>query len=338
MSYPTISINTPTLNAESVLEKCLESISSQDYPKDKVEIIIADGGSKDNTVKIAKNFGAKVVKNPRKTGESGKAEALKHAHGEIVALIDSDNILPDGNWLKIMTKPFSDDEIIAAEPIEYTYRKGDPILTRYFALLGMNDPICLFLGNYDRYSVLTGKWTGLKFSQTDKGIYLKVKLDHEPVPTIGANGFLIRHEALTQVAKDDYLFDIDVLVQIIRKKGYVNVAKVKTGIIHTFVENDPFKFFRKQLRRINDMSFHHVQGSRQIDWQSTFFWRIIWFQLQCLLVFPILYQTLKGFLAKPDPAWFFHPIACYSTWFIYLYGWIKGKIRPEENSRHNWRQ
>ena len=46
-NYPSISILIPTLNAASVLGKSLESISNQDYPRNKIEIIIADGGSTD---------------------------------------------------------------------------------------------------------------------------------------------------------------------------------------------------------------------------------------------------------------------------------------------------
>lgn len=42
--FPSISILIPTLNAASVLEGCLKSIVKQNYPKEKIEIIIADGG------------------------------------------------------------------------------------------------------------------------------------------------------------------------------------------------------------------------------------------------------------------------------------------------------
>ena len=334
---PLVSIVVPALNAESVIESCLKSIEIQDYPPAKIEVIVADGGSNDATIGIAQRYQAKVVGNPLKTSESGKMAALREAKGELIAFIDSDNILPDPTWLKTMVEPFKDHEIVATEPIEYTYRKQDPWLTRYFALLGMNDPLCLFLGNYDRISALTGKWTNLNFRTEDHDSYLKVKLDHEPIPTIGANGTLVRMDVLKNI-KGDYLFDIDVLLSLMRKKGVLYIAKVKTGIVHTFVEDSPTKFFRKQLRRINDLSFHQTQQHRETNWERAFLLKIIWFQVQCLLVFPILYQTIKGYFKVPDSAWLFHPIACYSTWFIYLYGWIRGKIRPQESSRINWKQ
>ncbi len=338
MTLPKVSFIIPTLNAQSVLKKCLHSITTQDYPKSKMEIIISDGGSTDKTLEIAKKYQAKIIANPLKTSESGKAIGIQKATGNLIAFVDSDNILPNKSWLKQMIQPFQDPTIIASEPIKYTYRKKDPYLTRYFASLGMNDPICLFLGNYDRLSDLTGKWTDLKFKEVDKGDYLKITLDHRPIPTIGANGFIIRKNTLKQAKIGDYLFDIDILIGLIQLKGSVNIAKVKTGIIHTFVEDSPRKFFVKQLRRIRDMSFHRAKQSRQTDWQGDYLSKILVFQISCLLVFPIIYQTIKGLIKTKDPAWLFHPVACYTTLFIYLYGWLEAKVYPHESNRTNWKQ
>ncbi len=121
---------------------------------------------------------------------------MKHASGEIIALIDSDNILPERDWFARMAAPFDDPEIAGAEPLYYTYRKEDGYITRYCAMLGMNDPLCLFLGNYDRMCMVTGKWTQMPVIQEDKGNYFKIELDDKKLPTIGANGFLVRRDAL----------------------------------------------------------------------------------------------------------------------------------------------
>ena len=109
--YPSISIITPTYNSAKTLASCLDSIKNQDYKGD-IEIIIADGGSTDSTLEIAQKYTDKIYPNPFKTGEAGKAAGVKHAKNEIIALIDSDNILPSRDWLssmknfrKVLSKP-----------------------------------------------------------------------------------------------------------------------------------------------------------------------------------------------------------------------------------------
>jgi len=151
---PSVSVVVPTYNSAKTLGDCLESIKNQDY-QGEVEIIIADGGSTDSTLEIARKYTDKIYPNPLKTGEAGKAAGVKHAKNEIIALIDSDNILPSRDWLSRMIEPFQDREIAGTEPLYYTYRKEDGYITRYCAMLGMNDPLCLFLGNYDRIKIIT---------------------------------------------------------------------------------------------------------------------------------------------------------------------------------------
>lgn len=315
IEVPTVSVVIPTYNSESTLSQCLESIATQDYPKDRIEVIVADGGSKDRTLEIADRYGVdKVLKNPLRTGEAGKAVGTRAAKNEIVAFIDSDNVLPSRDWLRRMVEAFGDPSIVGAEPLCYTWRPRDPVPTRYCALIGMNDPLCLRLGNYERYSNVTGRWTDLPVKTSDRGDYLLVELSESSVPTIGANGFLVRRETLDEVSYEDYLFDIDVVPELVRK-GHSRYAKVKIGIVHLFADSTG-KFLRKTLRRIRDYLYYQRHGLRRYPWHASRL-GILRFVLATLALIPLAKDIVRGYRRKPDVAWLFHFIGCWLTIMVY---------------------
>jgi glycosyltransferase involved in cell wall biosynthesis len=331
-----ISIIIPTLNAERVLERCLRSITIQDYPKGQVEIIIADGGSIDQTLKIGKKFGAKIYSNLLKTGEAGKALGIKQASNDLICLIDSDNILSEKNWLSQMTEPFEDPQIVGSEPLKFTYRPKDNYLTRYFALLGMNDPLVLFLGNYDRFSHLTNQWTEIKLKVQDQGKWLKIALDPDRLPTFGANGTLLRHDLVNKITgNNNYFFDLDIIYNLAKNKDQY-FAKVKIGIVHLYAENIA-TFIRKQNRRLKDFLYYQQGGQRSYPWKKNP-QKLAKFILYNLLVLPLFGQSIRGYLNKPDWAWFFHPIATEITFWTYGLGWIQAKFHPQITDRQNWGQ
>jgi glycosyltransferase involved in cell wall biosynthesis len=338
MEFPTISIVIPTLNSEKTIGLCLGSILDQDYPGDKIEIIIADGGSGDSTITIINSAGCrnlKIIPNELKTGEAGKAAGVKAAKGDIIAFIDSDNILPARDWLKKMAGSFSDPEIIASEPIEYTYRRQDGYITRYCALMGMNDPLCFFLGNYDRQNLISGAWTAMPHTEEDKGGYLKIGLDRKHLPTIGANGFLIRRYILNIYGIGDYLFDIDILQGFFDSQAVLKIAKVKIGIVHIFAGG--FKdFCRKQKRRIQDYAFYKEAGLRRYEWGAFNVAGIVKFIICASMVFPLLFQAVYGYVKKRDTAWFFHAPACVATLWIYAFSSIRSLFYIRAASREKW--
>ena len=332
-NLPSISVIIPTYNSGNILDQSLSSIIEQNYPKKLIEILIIDGGSIDNTIKIAKNYTNKIYKNPLKTGEAGKAIGVKKAKNELIALIDSDNILPTKDWFSQMVVPFiKDKEIEGSEPIEYVYRKGDGYINRYSALIGMNDVICLFLGNYDRFCYLTKKWTDLKVNSIEYYEYIKLifsENDINKIPTIGANGTLFKKSLLDEINLGDYLFDIDIIIEKIINTGKpVIFAKVKTGIIHVF-SNNLGSYIKKQKRRITD--YNRYKELRKYKWNNTSKWSILKFIIYTVMLVPLIFQSLRGYFSKRDLAWFFHPLACIITLFIYSFGvichYLKQKIK-----------
>ncbi|MCX6723115.1 MAG: glycosyltransferase, partial [Candidatus Staskawiczbacteria bacterium] len=87
-----ISIIIPALNEEKFLPLLLNSIKIQNFSD--YDIILADAGSKDKTIEIAKKFGCRII--PGGLPGKGRNEGAKVAKGEILFFLDADSVLPDG--------------------------------------------------------------------------------------------------------------------------------------------------------------------------------------------------------------------------------------------------
>lgn len=107
---PLVSIIIPVKNDSLLLKACLESISNLDYPKDRFEVIVADGMSTDGSAEVAKYYGAKVILNAKQTVSPGRNIAFKHAAGEIIAFTDADCVV-DKAWISNSLKYFADEKI-----------------------------------------------------------------------------------------------------------------------------------------------------------------------------------------------------------------------------------
>ncbi|MFH8039115.1 MAG: glycosyltransferase [Candidatus Aenigmatarchaeota archaeon] len=122
-----VSLITTVKNEEENIEDFLISVINQ--TKKPAEFIIVDGGSKDNTIKILKNYTKKykwikffVFKNA--TIGNGRNIAIKKAKNEIIAVTDCGCILHK-NWLKNITKPFQNKKVDVVVGIYKPYYIND---------------------------------------------------------------------------------------------------------------------------------------------------------------------------------------------------------------------
>lgn len=109
MEFPSISIVIPTFNEEKYLPLCLYSLLNQSVKA--LEIIVADGGSTDQTVPSAKNKGAKVLVIPNSTVTIARNRGAMDAKGKIIVCADADTIYPT-NYLEEIMKDFQRDSRI----------------------------------------------------------------------------------------------------------------------------------------------------------------------------------------------------------------------------------
>lgn len=97
MMLPKISIITITFNSEKTIEETVKSVVSQDYPN--LEYIIIDGASKDGTLAVIDNYKdkiAKIVSEPDKGISDAFNKGIRHATGDVIGIINSDDILLPG--------------------------------------------------------------------------------------------------------------------------------------------------------------------------------------------------------------------------------------------------
>jgi peptidoglycan-N-acetylglucosamine deacetylase len=116
---PLVSVVIPAYNEQNYLSSCLEFVGRQDYAG-KYEIIVVDNASTDNTAQIARDWGAKVVYEAKRSPACARQKGAEVATGKIVAFIDADTRAPS-HWLSTIVWRFlcKPDMVAVSGPYAY---------------------------------------------------------------------------------------------------------------------------------------------------------------------------------------------------------------------------
>jgi hypothetical protein len=224
---------------------------------------------------------------------------------------------------------------VSTEALRWDYSDRYGLIDRYCALTGVNDPASIFIGNYGRYSHLTRRWTGFPVEQVQADGYIRVRVDPHLLPTMGANGYLVRADVFRAVHTGDHVFDIDAVGEL-AQQGHDVVARVDVAIGHFFAPSYGV-FARKTRRRARDYLYYSGRGERTYPWRR-YRRGLVLFVLATVTTVPVLAQSAVGFARKPDRAWWFHPVACWTT--LVIYGWetVRSRFKRQRMSRRGWQQ
>lgn len=173
--WPTVSLVMPVRNERGFIAQCIDQVLKQDYPADRLEVIVADGMSDDGTrdilaEKAAREPRLRVIDNPGRIVSTGLNAAIAAAKGEVILRLDGHaEIAPD----------FVRQNVLLLEEHPEAWSVGGPIRhvgTTPFGravAIAMSHP--LGIGNAKhRYAEYEGYVEGAQFPAIRRWVFDKV--------------------------------------------------------------------------------------------------------------------------------------------------------------------
>lgn len=118
-----ISIVIPAYNEEKRIERSLIALTNQTIPRDRYELIVVDGGSKDKTRDIAEKYADQVFIQESSRVAGARNDGFLRAQYDLVATTDADSIVAP-NWVEEAIGSFSNQDVVLSFgpviPIEKT--------------------------------------------------------------------------------------------------------------------------------------------------------------------------------------------------------------------------
>jgi cellulose synthase/poly-beta-1,6-N-acetylglucosamine synthase-like glycosyltransferase len=220
---PSLSILIPAHNEEKVIRSKLLNLLAQNYPMEKLEILVGNDGSSDATAAIVSefiDFGVQLVNADRPCGKSSIQNALvDRAHGEILIFTDADCLLP-ANALRRIVQHFTDPEVGLVTGCASFLNPGET-------------PTVESEGLYWRYE----RW--LRNQESDRGV----------LAMASGSLFAVRR-ALWHRLDPDVGDDFALPLQVARA-GLRNVLETRFSAATILTQNEPHSLFRMKMRIIS---------------------------------------------------------------------------------------
>lgn len=321
-----ISVIMPALNEEKKIINALTSIRNQTIDKNKIEILVIDGGSNDNTIKIAKNFEAKIINNIKIVPEEAKLLGIQNAAGKYIVFMDADEELTDEDQLNKRIKMFQDNPEVKAILVDgYNTPKGYSGLTRYTNSFG--DPFSFFIYRLDNENLSNSlKKRNYKVNHLNDRILFYTQNNIIP---IGDGGTTMIDLEYAKLKINNLFTDISIATTIFHKVVEISgcFGIIKEDRINHYTTISFGTLIRKiQFRVLNNLTpKENMCGfTTRADRDKKLNSRKYLFVLYCLLPPIVLLDTIIISFNKKCFAFLFHIVFVYYTIFqILFFGFLK---------------
>lgn len=113
---PSVSVIVPHFHDLESLRRCLEALRSQDYPAERLEIIVGDNASPEGEAAVAEVVGpnGKLVVVTQRGAGPARNGAAAHATGEVLAFTDCDCV-PEPNWISEGVAALANSDLVGGQ-------------------------------------------------------------------------------------------------------------------------------------------------------------------------------------------------------------------------------
>ena len=307
-NLPLVSFIIPTYNADKYLFRCLQSINNQAYPREKIEVIIADGRSNDDTLMIANQFGYTIVDNIDRDADNGKYLAIQKSEGEYLIFLDADNIIVGNDWLIDFIKILKQDSSLLGAESNYLINNDFSSLNTYANLLVIVDPLARCLSSKPL------KIDNLVF---DNIKYQIKHYDKSHIPVAGANGFIWKREFAVDNLDHKYrkFAETSILAKISGNQAikYINIPNY--GVYHYY--SDTLSDYIKKRVKIGNKYLE--RRGRQVTWvEQVGIVRFILASIYLASVIGPSFEAIYMSIRTKKIQWLWHPIISFITIAIYF--------------------
>jgi len=313
---PLVSIIIPTRNSEKYLEHCLITIRKQTYKN--IEIIISDGLSSDNTLKIAKKYDCIIIKNKDVLAEPGVNLGIKNSKAKYCSIFAIDNYFYDKHAIDKIIHMMERHNVSFVFP-KHCSKRNYSIISKY--INQFSDPFTHFIKGFATNG-RTFKEVFSVYSKCQYGYVFDFK-DSSQLPTIAlAQGFFFERKLLLN--RDNIHDDISPIIALI-KQGHKIAFAEKICLFHDTVK-DINHFYRKQRWAARNAFLRKKYGVISRIKTLTKKERLlsVIFPFYGILIFPALINSLYRIIfLKEHKLWLFHPILSFvssvAIWYEFFY-------------------